>query len=71
MAFYNGQQFRALLNDGFVALHGSWNRSRRTGYKVVRIPLRNGNAYGEYEDFPDRLSLRIGRCVGPSRWRHH
>lgn len=52
MTFYTGQQFpREYQNDGFAAEHGSWNRSRRTGYKVVRIPLKNGKATGEYEDF--------------------
>jgi glucose/arabinose dehydrogenase len=52
MAFYTGRQFpREYRNDGFAAEHGSWNRSRRTGYKLVRIPLRNGKATGEYEDF--------------------
>lgn len=25
--------------DGVVALHGSWNRSRKSGYKVVRVVL--------------------------------
>lgn len=48
------------VNDGlptnyrdafFVALHGSWNRSIRTGYKVVRVPLSGGKATGNYEDF--------------------
>ena len=24
---------------------------RRTGYKVIRVPMRNGKATGEYEDF--------------------
>ncbi|HTW37705.1 MAG TPA: PQQ-dependent sugar dehydrogenase [Steroidobacteraceae bacterium] len=37
--------------DVFVALHGSWNRSGRTGYKVVRLRLRNGVASGDYDDF--------------------
>jgi len=37
--------------DLFVALHGSWNRSAVTGYKVVRIRLRDGAPTGEYEDF--------------------
>lgn len=37
--------------DLFVALHGSWNRSVVTGYKVVRIPVRDGKPTGEYEDF--------------------
>jgi glucose/arabinose dehydrogenase len=35
----------------FVALHGSWNRSDRTGYKVVRIPVVDGVRSVEYEDF--------------------
>jgi glucose/arabinose dehydrogenase len=37
--------------DAFVALHGSWNRSRRTGYKVVRLRFRDGHPTGDYEDF--------------------
>jgi len=37
--------------DLFVAMHGSWNRNSRTGYKVVRVKLKDGKATGEYEDF--------------------
>jgi glucose/arabinose dehydrogenase len=37
--------------DIFAAEHGSWNRQRRVGYKVIRAPLKNGNPTGEYEDF--------------------
>ncbi|MBL9167289.1 MAG: PQQ-dependent sugar dehydrogenase [Verrucomicrobiales bacterium] len=37
--------------DGFVALHGSWNRATRTGYKIVRIPLNGGVPTGRYDDF--------------------
>ena len=37
--------------DAFVALHGSWNRGRRTGYKIVRLKLRNGVPDRTYEDF--------------------
>jgi glucose/arabinose dehydrogenase len=36
--------------DLFVALHGSWNRSVPTGYKVIRIPMRGGTA-GRPQDF--------------------
>jgi glucose/arabinose dehydrogenase len=32
-------------------MHGSWNRSGRTGYKVVRLLFQNGKPTGEYEDF--------------------
>jgi len=52
MTFYDGQTFpEEYRNDGFAAEHGSWNRSRRTGYKVIRVPLKDGKATGEYEDF--------------------
>ena len=44
-----GMTFRE--GDGFAAEHGSWNRERRTGYKVVRIPTRDGVPTGEYQDF--------------------
>jgi glucose/arabinose dehydrogenase len=37
--------------DIFAAFHGSWNRSMRTGYKVVRVRLNHGVATGEYDDF--------------------
>lgn len=37
--------------DAFVALHGSWNRSTRTGYKLARIRFHDGVATGEYDDF--------------------
>ena len=48
--------------DAYVALHGSWNRATRTGYKIVRVPLRagapadfagaaTGPGLGVYEDF--------------------
>jgi glucose/arabinose dehydrogenase len=52
LAVYTGDQFPSQYrNDLFVALHGSWNRARRTGYKVVRVPLRDGAPSGTYEDF--------------------
>ena len=37
--------------DAFVALHGSWNRTIRTGYKIIRVLLKNGVPTGQYEDF--------------------
>jgi glucose/arabinose dehydrogenase len=37
--------------DIFAALHGSWNRNSRTGYKVVRVHLDHGVPTGGYEDF--------------------
>lgn len=52
LCFYTGQAFpNEYRGHIFAAEHGSWNRSRRTGYKVVRIPVANGKAAGYYEDF--------------------
>ena len=52
MVFYAGTQFPAEhRNSIFAAQHGSWNRSERTGYKVIRVPLKGDVATGEYEDF--------------------
>lgn len=52
IAFYDGGQFpQDYKGDAFVALHGSWNRARRTGYKVVRLRFADGEPTGEYEDF--------------------
>jgi glucose/arabinose dehydrogenase len=41
----------AYVGDAFVAFHGSWNRSLRTGYKLVRVRMKNGEPTGDYEDF--------------------
>ena len=51
--FYTGEMFpEEYRGELFVALHGSWNRSQRTGYKIVRVHMdSNGNALGTYEDF--------------------
>ena len=43
-------------------LHGSWNRARRTGYKVVRIRFEKDRPAGEYEDFLTGFALS-GRSV--------
>jgi glucose/arabinose dehydrogenase len=52
LAFYEADAFPSeYRGDGFATLHGSWNRSLRTGYKVVRIPMKDGVPTGEYEDF--------------------
>jgi glucose/arabinose dehydrogenase len=52
LCFYTGEQFPADYQGHlFVAAHGSWNRAKRTGYKVVRIPIKDGKAEGYYEDF--------------------
>ena len=52
IAFYTADQFPSeYKGDAFVTLHGSWNRSKRTGYKVVRLVMKDGKSTGVYEDF--------------------
>jgi glucose/arabinose dehydrogenase len=52
MTFYEGSQFPAeYKGDAFAAEHGSWNRAQRAGYEVIRLPMHDGHATGEYEDF--------------------
>jgi glucose/arabinose dehydrogenase len=52
IVFYTGEQFPAeYRGDAFIALRGSWNRSEPTGYKVVRVPFKNGRPQGYYENF--------------------
>ncbi len=52
MLFYQGKQFPSEYSgDVFAAEHGSWNRAHRAGYEVIRVPMKDGHATGEYEDF--------------------
>src|ERR1700730_329203 len=52
LVFYEGEQFPSeYKGHAFVALKGSWNSSQPTGYKVVRVPFKNGRPEGYYENF--------------------
>ncbi len=69
LTFYDGTMFpEEYRGDAFATMHGSWNRNGRTGYKVVRIPMKDGIATGAYEDFMTGFVLSDeavdGRPVG-------
>jgi glucose/arabinose dehydrogenase len=50
--FYTGKQFPAQYQGGaFLALHGSWNRSKRVGYEVAFIPFQDAKPNGPVADF--------------------
>ncbi len=52
LAFYTKQAFPEKYRNGaFVGQHGSWNRSKLAGYKVVFVPFKNGKPSGPPEDF--------------------
>ena len=71
LQFYDGQAFPQRYRGGaFVAMRGSWNRSRGTGYKVVYVPFEGDRPVGTYEDFLTGFLVEpegptaIGRPVG-------
>jgi glucose/arabinose dehydrogenase len=72
LIFYTGSQFPpAYRNHAFVALHGSINRSKLSGYRVVRVPFRDGTPSGPPEDLlwgfiarDDEEKQAWGRPVG-------
>jgi glucose/arabinose dehydrogenase len=58
--FYTGRQFPERYRNGaFVGLHGSWNRSKASGYRVVFFPFENGKP-GPMEDFLTGFLLTDG-----------
>jgi len=64
--FYQGKQFPGeYAGDIFASEHGSWNKSVRVGYEVIRVPLhQSGDASGEYEDFLTGFVLPDGNVWG-------
>jgi glucose/arabinose dehydrogenase len=66
MTFYQGSQFPTeYRGDIFASQHGSWNRSVRAGYEVIRVPLhQTGKATGEYQDFLTGFVLPDGHVWG-------
>lgn len=69
MEFYTGNQFPAdYQGDAFVAMRGSWNRSKPVGYKVVRLHFENGQPV-RFDDFLTGFLVNgnqshFGRLVG-------
>jgi glucose/arabinose dehydrogenase/cytochrome c2 len=56
MCFYTATKGPAAFpadyqGDAIVACHGSWNRTSRTGYKLIRVRVKDGIPTGEYDDF--------------------
>ena len=52
IAFYDGKEFpEKYHNSVFIALHGSWNRTKKSGYKVILVKLDDNGNYLYQEDF--------------------
>ena len=48
----------------FASEHGSWNRDPRAGYEVISIPMHDGHATGEYDDFLTGFVTKDGQVWG-------
>jgi glucose/arabinose dehydrogenase len=45
LRFYTGSMFpREYRNSIFIAQHGSWNRTRKSGYRVISVSLKDNRA---------------------------
>jgi glucose/arabinose dehydrogenase len=65
LTFYDGTQFPSeYRGDLFAAEHGSWNRSTRTGYEVIRVPLDGGHSSDAFEDFLTGFVTADGKVWG-------
>jgi len=65
LTFYTGSSFpKEFKNDGFASEHGSRNRSKRVGYKVIRVVLKHGVPTGEFEDFMTGFVTPEGQVWG-------
>ncbi|QYF88219.1 sorbosone dehydrogenase family protein [Brevundimonas sp. PAMC22021] len=69
LTFSQGSLLPATLRDGvFIGQHGSWNRSPRTGYKVIFVPFSGGRPAGPPRDiltgFLNAEGKAMGRPVG-------
>ena len=71
IAFYEGDAFPAeYKGHAFVAVHGSWNRAKRTGYKVVRLEIKDGGRPGSMRisspaSSPTTAASGDGRSASP------
>ena len=54
MTFYDGEMFpNDYLNQVFIAEHGSWNRSKKIGYRITLVRLNDYQEAVKYETFAD------------------
>jgi len=74
LVFYEGDQFPPdYKGSAFVALKGSWNRSVPTGYKVVRVPMKDAVLMAitktSQPDSGRRVRSAPKSGAGPQRWQ--
>ena len=71
MTFDEGKQFPAAYKGwAFAAEHGSWNKSKRAGYEVIAVPVRERQGHRRVRGLPDRLRHAGRQGVGTPGGRH-
>ena len=64
ISFYNADMFPAKMkNNLFIVLHGSWNRTEKVGYKVIRVEIDEDGSVTNTHDFITGW-LRAGKVIG-------
>lgn len=65
MTFYDGDQIPNANGDAFVAMRGSWNATKKSGYCLTRILFEDGHPYGEQKmvNFLAGGAAALGRPV--------
>ena len=67
-AFYEGAMFPQFKDGALIGQHGSWNRTPRSGYKLIFVPFKNGEPDGMPQDiltgFVSKKEEAWGRPVG-------
>ena len=62
MRFYTGRMFpRRYVNQIFIAEHGSWDRSQKSGYRITMVRVRDSSGQ-RYEPFAQ------GWLIGETAW---
>lgn len=71
--FYQGSQYPEKYRQGaFIAFHGSWNRlgHDQAGFKVMFVPMKNGEITGEVEVFADQfIGAESIKAPGEAKYR--
>ena len=64
IAFYDKNNFPlSYKNNLFITLHGSWNRSKKVGYKVISVSFDDNGNYLTHQDFATGW-LKEGKVSG-------
>lgn len=65
MRFYTGKMFDSTyLNKVFIAEHGSWNRSKAIGYRVMTVQADSSGKASDYKVFAEGWLQPDGKVLG-------